>query len=1370
MPNVRSALGGCRAVSLMAAAAVAGLGLLGAASASAETYNVKSTAEFTAAVAKANANPGANTIVVASGVYLPTKSLTFTNTGGLQTVEGPSGPPNVKIEAAKLEGSAIEPSGAELFTVKAGVSVEFKDVVISHGGGEEQAIEDFGSLLVEGSTIAGNLTNGIDVQPKASVIVRNTTLSDGLGGGLVNDGTATLENTTVAFNTTGGVENQGTMTLTNTIVAENKGSGDCTGIAPTTDHSLDSDGTCGVGELSEMNPLLQTTASNDGGSTPLHSLKPGSPAIGKGDPATCLKVDQRGAARKSPCSIGADEYNSVKPTLKLPADITTEEASPAGAVVEFAEEATGFESVAKVTCEPESGSTFPVKTTTVECVAKDGHENKATGSFTVTVTKKAAAAPTVTTGKASSITETGATLNGTVNPNGVAVTECKFEYATAATFELTKTYSESKPCSSLPGSGSSAVAVSAAVTGLTANTTYHFRIVASNASTKGEGADETFKTLEEPVVVKAPTVTTGKASSVAETSATLNATVNPNGTAVTACTFEYGTTAAYGKTIACSSLPGSGSSAVAVSAAVTGLTANTTYHFRIVASNASTKGEGADETFKTLEEPVVVKAPTVTTGKASSVAETSATLNATVNPNGTAVTACTFEYGTTAAYGKTIACSSLPGSGSSAVAVSAAVTGLTANTTYHFRIVASNASTKGEGADETFKTLEEPVVVKAPTVTTGKASSVAETSATLNATVNPNGTAVTACTFEYGTTAAYGKTIACSSLPGSGSSAVAVSAAVTGLTANTTYHFRIVASNASTKGEGADETFKTLEEPVVVKAPTVTTGKASSVAETSATLNATVNPNGTAVTACTFEYGTTAAYGKTIACSSLPGSGSSAVAVSAAVTGLTANTTYHFRIVASNASTKGEGADETFKTLEEPVVVKAPTVTTGKASSVAETSATLNATVNPNGTAVTACTFEYGTTAAYGKTIACSSLPGSGSSAVAVSAAVTGLTANTTYHFRIVASNASTKGEGADETFKTLEEPVVVKAPTVTTGKASSVAETSATLNATVNPNGTAVTACTFEYGTTAAYGKTIACSSLPGSGSSAVAVSAAVTGLTANTTYHFRIVASNASTKGEGADETFKTLEEPVVVKAPTVTTGKASSVAETSATLNATVNPNGTAVTACTFEYGTTAAYGKTIACSSLPGSGSSAVAVSAAVTGLTANTTYHFRIVASNASTKGEGADETFKTLEEPVVVKGPKVKLTELLHEVGSSNIPLGIRLELTALLNDALRHLPLSGYGTPPPVKFGGQSLRAQAASLASLKGKPLKGKQFGCRVGRSFFDLQLFIAVIQHDQKTRKPEIPSSLARAWIASAQSIEASLNGSSGRCCGR
>ena len=253
------------------------------------------------------------------------------------------------------------------------------------------------------------------------------------------------------------------------------------------------------------------------------------------------------------------------------------------------------------------------------------------------------------------------------------------------------------------GVGTSPVAVSAAVTGLTANTTYHFRISATNPGGTSKGSDQTLKTLP-----NAPTVVTTAASALTQTTATLNATVNPNGGEVSECKFEYGTTEAYGSTASCASLPGSGTSPVAVSAAVTGLTANTTYHFRISATNAGGTSKGSDQTLKTLP-----NAPTVVTTAASSLTQTTATLNATVNPNGGEVSECKFEYGTTIAYGSTASCASLPGSGTSPVAVSAAVTGLTANTTYHFRISATNPGGTSKGSDQTLKTLP-----NAPTVVT----------------------------------------------------------------------------------------------------------------------------------------------------------------------------------------------------------------------------------------------------------------------------------------------------------------------------------------------------------------------------------------------------------------------------------------------------------------------------------------------------------------------------------------------------------------------------------------------------------------------------------------------------------------------------
>jgi hypothetical protein len=87
--------------------------------------------------------------------------------------------------------------------------------------------------------------------------------------------------------------------------------------------------------------------------------------------------------------------------------------------------------------------------------------------------------------------------------------------------------------------------------------------------------------------------------------------------------------------------------------------------------------------------------------------------------------------------------------------------------------------------------------------------------------------------------------------------------------------------------------------------------------------------------------------------------------------------------------------------------------------------------------------------------------------------------------------------------------------------------------------------------------------------------------------------------------------------------------------ATLNGTVDPNDGTVSECKFEYGPTVSYGTSVACASLPGSGNSAVAVSASLTGLAVNTTYHFRIVATNAGGTSQGSDESFKTAAVPTV---------------------------------------------------------------------------------------------------------------------------------------
>ncbi|MCB0270836.1 MAG: VCBS repeat-containing protein, partial [Calditrichaeota bacterium] len=155
--------------------------------------------------------------------------------------------------------------------------------------------------------------------------------------------------------------------------------------------------------------------------------------------------------------------------------------------------------------------------------------------------------------------------------------------------------------------------------------------------------------------------------------------------------------------------------------------------------------------------------------------------------------------------------------------------------------------------------------------------------------------------------------------------------------------------------------------------------------------------------------------------------------------------------------------------------------------------------------------------------------------------------------------------------------------PDISTNSATNVNTTSAIFNGLANPNGTD-TDVFFEYGTTASYGNTILAIQSPVGGTGAVTVSAEANGLDANTTYHFRLVGTNCAGSDWGADQTFVTLPSG---SSPVAATNAATNIGSTSATLNATVNPNGLSTTV-TFEWGETTAYGNTIAATPSPISG--------------------------------------------------------------------------------------------------------------------------------------------------------------------------------------
>ena len=191
--------------------------------------------------------------------------------------------------------------------------------------------------------------------------------------------------------------------------------------------------------------------------------------------------------------------------------------------------------------------------------------------------------PVIATLAASGVSGTAATLNGTINPNGLASTY-HFEWGT------TTAYGNST-ATTPAGSGSSNVAVTANLNGLLTATTYHFRLVGENSDGITTGNDMT-------VIPGAAGVSTTAASSITMTAATAGGNVlYDGGFTVSARGVCWGTSA---NPVVSGNHTTDGSGTGTFTSSITGLTANTTYHVRAYATSSSGTFYGDDLTFATL--------------------------------------------------------------------------------------------------------------------------------------------------------------------------------------------------------------------------------------------------------------------------------------------------------------------------------------------------------------------------------------------------------------------------------------------------------------------------------------------------------------------------------------------------------------------------------------------------------------------------------------------------------------------------------------------------------------------------------------------------------------------------------------------------
>jgi sugar lactone lactonase YvrE len=307
----------------------------------------------------------------------------------------------------------------------------------------------------------------------------------------------------------------------------------------------------------------------------------------------------------------------------------------------------------------------------------------------------------------------------------------------------------------------------------------------------------------------------------------------------------------------------------------------------------------------------------------------------------------------------------------------------------------------------------------------------------------------------------------------------------------------------------------------------------------------------------------------------------------------------------------------------------------GPATAVSAGGATLHGEINPDGTSEASYYFEYGLTTAYGST---SPTPpgtgaGEGSAFVPASTELTGLQAGVTYHYRLVGTNSSGfTNESEDGTFTTAN-----VAPEVGEVEARQITADSVVFSGQVNPEN-APTRYHFEYGESEAYGQSLPEIGIGGGGKPVEALQASPANLKPNTTYHYRLVATNLAGETTGVDQTFHTL--PTVSPPstpPVVSTEPATVQGSTEATISATVSSAGLPTT-WVLELGAAAGSYETRLFGSLAGE-TGAATLSATFTDLQPGTTYHYRVVATNAAGTTAGLDRTLTTPSAPVVLPPP-----------------------------------------------------------------------------------------------------------------------------------
>src|SRR3569623_1543046 len=715
-----------------------------------------------------------------------------------------------------------------------------------------------------------------------------------------------------------------------------------------------------------------------------------------------------------------------------------------------------------------------------------------------------ASAPTATTSAASSISATGATLNGTVNDNGASTT-VTFDYGTTTGYGTNVAGTTGGPVAA----GSGSTAVSKTLAGLTCNTTYHYRVKGVNSAGTTNGSDASFTTSKcaQTITFNNPgaqnfgttptltatstsgltvsfsssttgvcTITSGGALTfVTAGTCTINADQDGNSTYLTSSkvsrSFSVNAVVPSAPTI-CTATAGDIQASISFSApasnvgasitgytvtsspggltgtgtsspiTVTGLTNGTAYTFTVTATN-SAGTSSASAASNSVTPATVPGAPMIGTPVAGN-AQVSVSFSAPASNGGSAIT----DYTVT----------SSPG-GFTATGVSSpiVVTGLTNGTAYSFTVTATNAIGTGSpsGSTSSVPPATEPC---APTIGTATAGN-AQATVSFSAPASNGGITIT------------GYTVIPS--PG-GLTATGASSpiTVTGLSNGTAYTFTVTATNNVGTGS-ASAASNSITPATLPGAPTIG-------AVTAGNTQVTVN------------FSAPASYGSAITgytATSSPG-GITATGASSPinVTGLTNGTAYSFTVTATNVMGTSSPSGST-SNVTPATVPGAPTIGSATAGN-AQATVSFAAPASNGGITITGYTVT-------------SSPGGITHSGASSPITVTGLSNGTAYTFSVTATNSVGRGS-ASAASNSVTPAALPGAPTIGSATAGD-AQATVSFTAPASNGGGVITAYTVT-------------SSPGGITGAGTASPITVTGLTNGTSYIFTVTATTSAGTGSAS------------------------------------------------------------------------------------------------------------------------------------------------------------------------------------------------------------------------------------------------------------